>query len=216
LTLPEQWSAAPRGVYDLFALQSISPDGGKWKVEPLDPGEGRIYLVGTPSDFETDKREIQRKQVEEILRAQMPDLLVAGRYKADVSAVEKLRASALALSGSGQSDAAIAEARKAGETLASAIKSLTPYASLSAQLDETGRLLGAVEPAMYPGNKQTADKVANLRDAYWALQKRWSNAWEKTIQGQTDGLESEVAAIGEEARKCVAEIHGAVGEAAPN
>ncbi len=229
VTLPAEWQGAGIAIYDLFGLEQASADVSQLAVAPLAPGAGRIYLVGTQPAFEAARQAIEAKRIEEILRVQQPDLSIASRYEADLSAVQQLRETARLSIQAGNLTAAEASAKQAGTALASIMKNLQPYASLHEQLVSTGQLMGEVEPAMYPDNPAVADLMAQFRDpevtpgpahllpleyGYWRLHKRWAQAFAQVTQGPQDGLSEEVGAIADEAEQLVAEVRQTLGDRA--
>ena len=212
LSLPQAWTAAGKNVYDLIGLREGGPASRNTGLAALEPGGGCIYLVGTTTDFETDRRAILTKQVEEMLRVRLGDLSVAKANGADIREVDRLRAAALASIRSGDLKAARRQARQAGEALDAVLAELSPYAEIVGNLDEIARLMGSVEPAMFEDNPNTGDMMADLRWPYWAVHKIWAHAYERVLKGDTWKLSGEVEDLLGESRRIAAKIREALGD----
>jgi len=214
LSLPADIVKGGEGVYDLESLAPVTSDGGRFRVAPLKPGGGRIYLVGAAKDFREDKAAILAKQVDETLRTQMTDLHVAELRGGDLSAVKRSRAEAARLSAAGKYAEAMTQARSAAKALTQVLAGLQPYATLSATLDRVAKSMGAVEPAMFEANRKTREAMAPLRDRYWELHRRWAAAYETLLSGDLGELEPKVKDIDAAAQKLLAEIKAALPEGA--
>jgi hypothetical protein len=81
------------------------------------------------------------------------------------------------------------------------------------QLDETARMMGEIEPAMFPDNPDP--KVVELmnphRDGYWKLHVRWTSAYAALLAGDalTDSL---IAAIVRDAESVAEEVGNSLGD----
>jgi hypothetical protein len=138
----------------------------------------------------------------------MPDLAIARHYKADVRKIEELRSAATHQRMSSKVDLA----KQAAQLLNTLLSKLTPYAGLRKQLSDTGKLMGSVEIAMYPENPTWGEKMAAVRGPFWALQKRWSAALERTITADTNGLAEETQSIAGEADRVVKQAREIIGD----
>ena len=123
-------------LYDMHSLEE-SPGG---MVEPLQGGDGRIYMVATAEGFADEANIIRRYREEETKRAATPDRLF--------------------------------EARGCNPTQRD-------------QLDETARIMGAIEPAMYWDNpdEKIVELMTPYRDRYWGIHARWVLAYEALLAG---------------------------------
>ncbi|MFH0964870.1 MAG: hypothetical protein V2A58_12795 [Planctomycetota bacterium] len=206
LSLPRGWPALGRGVYDLFALSQVPVEEGFFEVGPLDPGDGRVYLVGKPDLFERDCAAIRKKNVEEALRSQAVDLHLARRHGADLVEVDRLRAEALELARAGGFPASLEVAESAGKTLTETLAAIPSLFPVEKALAEVAELMGTVEPAMYEDNPKIGDKTADLIEPYWAIHARWAAAWEKLFSGPTDSLSAEAEKLRSDAKDIVARV----------
>ena len=76
-----------------------------------------------------------------------------------------------------------------------------------ARLDEIGRLMGSVEPAMFDDNPDpvVVERVAPFRESYWKLHTPWARAYDDLLAGkgagdQLDTLIGEARAVATEIR----------------
>jgi len=76
-------------LWDLNDLKAAPRLGGRFRVETLAGGDGRIYLVGKESDFREDAAAIRCARALEDIRVLTPDLTVARRWKLDTAEVER-------------------------------------------------------------------------------------------------------------------------------
>ena len=151
-------------LYDLTGLEEAAGGG----VEPLLPGDGRIYMVATAEEFAGEAGIIRRNRAEEQERAATPDRLF--------------------------------EARGCNPRHRD-------------QLDQTARIMGAIEPAMYWDNpeKKIVALMTPYRDRYWAIHARWVLAYDALLAG--DRLPDTIAYdILRHAKGLVDEVRKALGE----
>jgi hypothetical protein len=81
------------------------------------------------------------------------------------------------------------------------------------QLDETARMMGSIEPAMFADNPdpRVVEMLKPRRDAYWKLHGRWVSAYEALLAGDAPTDES-VDAIVCDARTVAEDIRGVLGD----
>lgn len=87
--LPEAWATRGRSVYDLYSLERVAMDGSPtFEIRSLDPGDGRIYMLATADQFKAARGRILWNQVEESLRVQAADRLIAMNWGLDLGAYD--------------------------------------------------------------------------------------------------------------------------------
>ena len=140
------------------------------------------------------------------------DLSIAKAHGADVAAIERLRAAATESATSGEFERAEAHAKDMDEALDAILAKLSPYSDNVARLDEIGRLMGSVEPAMFDDNPDASvvELMKPYRERYWAIHPRWAQMYEDLLSGA--GSAKDVEALASEAKKIVAEIRRALGD----
>ena len=153
---------------DMTSLNEIA--GGT--IAPLQPGDGRAYLIGTQEELKAEADTIRANQREETHRAATPDRTLARLY---------------------------------GDRLPECL-------AAKEKLDEIGRLMGSVEPAMFEDNPDAAvvEAMKPHRERYWAIHPRWAEMYEDLLSGA--GSAEDVEALAAEAKKIAAEIRRALGD----
>ena len=81
------------------------------------------------------------------------------------------------------------------------------------QLDETARIMGTIEPAMYPDNpdEKVVEMMTAYRDRYWGIHARWILAYDALLVGEVVP-DKNVHDILRDARGIVKEVRGALGD----
>ena len=207
LTLPDAWRG--RKVLDMTSLKEFS---GQLRVSLL-PGDGHIYMIGSAEQCQAEADALRVNRIEESLRVMKPDISTAKSWKVDISQVLHLQevAEQIVQQG-GRLDVAQKNVRKAGKLLETLLAKCKPYAGVRSQLDQIGKRMGKVEPAIYDDHRDaTVVKImAPFRQPYWQLHARWAQAYGMLLDGQKDGLSSRVEALGRDCEKLLADVRKAL------
>jgi len=157
-------SGVAGALFDLEALEEVA-DG---LVEPLLPGGGRIYMMGTADGFEGEAEIIRRNRAQESQRARRPDRL---------------------------------------------FKTRACNAKHRDLLDETARIMGTIEPAMFSDNpsEKVVEMMTAHRDRYWEIHARWILAYDALLKGEVVP-DKDVHDILRHARGVVKEVRDALGD----
>ncbi len=211
ILLPEDWTTQSTKAYDLISLKEVPTAAASLPVASLEPGDGRIYFVGSVEEFRLVKQSILSQQVRETLRAQMPDLAVAQAYKADTAKIVKLRSESEGLLTQGKTEAARARATEAGKLLDATIGKLSEYTGQLRRLTDSGALLGSIELAMYPENPKWGTRLAEFQKQYWDIQKQWSDAYEALITGGNGALGIQIDYVSSSGASLVSRVRAVIG-----
>jgi hypothetical protein len=203
LTLPDAWRG--RKILDLKELGELS---GGLRVS-LQPGDGRIYMIGSAEKCQAEVDAIRANRIEESLRVMTPDISTARGWGLDLSQVLHLRLDAEKFAQQRRRlDVGEQNVRDAGRLLESLLAGSEPYARIRAQLDRIGRRMGKVQPAMFEDLRDTAmiTLMTPFREPYWQLHDRWAEAYGMLLEGQRDGLSSRVEVLDGDCAELLADV----------
>jgi len=204
--LPDAFAAGSRGVYDLDALDAVPMTHKKeFHVETLEPGDGRVYLLGTQGQFAGVRSSILTNGVKEQLRVQAADRVLAQRwglslddYQAAVGRVEELL-------NARQFDKAIQASAIAARALEETMAMAEPLSRCRQGLLAVRKDLGAAIRRIFlgentrPGQEARAESCRSLCEQYGRLRGRY-------IMGQTEGLVGQVDELRERTTSLLAEM----------
>ncbi|MFH0963780.1 MAG: hypothetical protein V2A58_07180 [Planctomycetota bacterium] len=203
--LPDAWAAPDRAVYDLYALRKVSENGATaLGVEPLDPGDGRIYLLASGPQFAAVSARIVANAVEESLRVQGADRLIAERWGLDLTEYNAVARRARAAAESGGMKPA-SEARDKAEAILAAVMAADKDLALCRDdIEVVKRALGKAWTGIYlgcesirPGREDDVALFKSRCQEYNALRRRY-------VLGQKDSLSAEAQKLRREAEELAA------------
>jgi len=172
-----------------------------FKVTDLVPGDGRVYYVGTPAQFDAIKNTIVKNRALEMLRVANLDRLVAERWGVDVSAIdaqfEKARGAA------DRGDAS--EAEKARDMVAALLYGDTEFARCRRVMLETRKLLGRAYYTAHRGFHVAWPGCEALLGPTLDPFKRFSPLAERYYRGEKEGLRELLEALGTEGKDLLAQ-----------
>jgi len=202
VSLSGQLAGRDRFIYDLYALRKMNPARPfGFKVTDLVPGDGRVYYVGTPAQFDAIKNTIVKNRALEMLRVANLDRLVAERWGVDVSAIdaqfEKARGAA------DRGDAS--EAEKARDMVAALLYGDTEFARCRRVMLETRKLLGRAYYTAHRGFHVAWPGCEALLGPTLDPFKRFSPLAERYYRGEKEGLRELLEALGTEGKDLLAQ-----------
>lgn len=209
ITLGQEVLQAGHGVYDLYRLdgRDLLEEGG-FTVKPLAGGDGRIYLVADRAEYERQRRQILRDRAREDLRVLKPDVALAAAWGLDLTevrtAMETCRAAAQS---DGVADAEM-HADRAKLLLESALTSDPVLRATRSALAEAARILDELAPITEHASDQPKwwtgrdhpmlvpnRSILDEAKQYWAVGRRYRDAYTRFLRGEAKGLWADVAQI---------------------
>jgi hypothetical protein len=197
VSLSGQLAGRGRFIYDLYALRKTNPARPfGFKVTDLVPGDGRIYFVGTPQQFDDMRSAMLRNRALEILRVANLDRLVAERWNVDVSAIDARFEKARRAASHGETD----ESEKARDMVQALLDGNTNFARCRRVMLETRELLGRAYYTAHRGFDVAWPGCDGLLNPALNLFKRFSPLAERYYRGEKEGLRKLFEALGTEGK----------------
>ena len=211
--LPDAFAAGSRGVYDLYALDEVPmTDGKKFDVSMLDPGDARVYLLGTQEQFEDARSAILSNGVKEELRVQGADRVIAERWKLDLGEYETAVERTRALLDADDVDEACRASEDAASTLEGILASGGSLVACRKGLLAARENLGAMFPQVFlgsgavPGREVLVAPLNELCEEYGQLRHRYLTGQRK------DALLVDIDNLGDKVSSLSARIAARVSE----
>lgn len=206
--LPAQWIGPEKSVYDLYSLRQVSPKGANaFDVRPLNPGDGRIYMLATDSEFAAARTKILRNQVEEKLRVQNADRIIAQNWGLNLKNYDSTVRLVRKLLEAGQYDKAVTVCSERAEsamkvTLDNNIALVTCRSKL---LNIRGNL-GKAIPRIYRGYKIMRPGQEQNDPAFCKLAERYDDLRQHFLRGEKAGLLAQITELDGDTRKLLAAV----------
>ena len=191
---------------DLYRCESVRPKDQTFAVEPLGPGDGRIYAVARSGMILASEANLVRQYcAEEILRAMTPDLSIARRWKLDLEGVDKLIGQTKEVVKARRGAEAETFAKQARLALDEAMADDSAFASVRNTLKEARGFLSEAQ-YMIMGSKQEnltkpAAATQDIYDSFLKLGYEFNAGMTAFIAGKTEGLSSKAEALRMSARE---------------
>lgn len=195
VSLSGQQVGRGRFIYDLYALRKTNPARPfGFKVTDLVPGDGRVYFVGTPQQFDHVRSAMLRNRALEILRVANLDRLVAERWNVDVSAIDAQFEMARRAASHGETD----ESEKARDMVQALLDGNTDFGRCRRVMLETRELLGRAYYTAHRGFHVAWPGCEALLNPTLNLFKRFSPLAERYYRGEKEGLRKLFEELGTE------------------
>ena len=204
--LPEAFTADSRMVYDLDALDVMPiTDKKEFDVATLDPGDGRVYMLGSRDQFTEVRCSILTNRVKEQLRVQSADRVIAQRwslnlddYLAAVRRVEELLDAR-------QFDKASQASETAARILEKTISSAESLLECREGLLAVRKDLGVALRNIFDGQNARSGQEARAEPCK-SLCEQYGRARGRYIMGQSEGLVDQVGKLRESAKALLVEM----------
>jgi len=202
VTIPAGMLLKGQGVYDLYSLDGNNlARSGKFQIQSLAGGDGRIYLVATIKEFQRQKTAILCSQAEEQLRVLTPDLTIARRWKLDLGEMDAAVKACRASIKTKKAPEALKQAARAQELLFNLIENNSELhatrvalSGISEELAEVSRITehfsktprwwtGRDHPMLIPN-----PGFLELSELYWKVGRSYRDLHTLYLNGQKDGL----------------------------
>jgi hypothetical protein len=204
--LPDAFIDDSREMYDLDALDAIPmTDGKRFGVVMLDPGDSRVYLLGSKDQFTEVRREILTNRVKEQLRLQAADRVIAQRWSLNLddylAAVRRVEDLLDARQFDRATQASETAARVLEKTIGSAESLLECREGLLAARKDLGIALRNIfhGPNVRTGQEARAEPCKSLCEQYGRARGRY-------IMGQSEGLVDQVGKLRESGKSLLVEM----------
>lgn len=195
-TIPSAWVGSTKAVYDLYNLAAVSAAGAStFTVQPLDPGDGRIYMLGTAAQFAAARGQILTNQVEEALRVQSADRTIASNWGCNLSTYDGLVTQVRSLLSAHQYDQAVTLCGgQAAQALQDAMATDATLVDCRTKLASAKANLGNAALSIY---NSTTVKIGQegYAPVYESLILQYGQLRRKYILGQRTNLLSQVVTL---------------------
>jgi hypothetical protein len=184
VSLPPSWADRQRAVFDLYDLKKIAAAGATaFDIEVLEPGDGRIYLLGSQAQFEVAKQQILTNQVEEILRAQGADQHLGLAWGLDLAEYAGAARAVRKNLTSGQLELALRDSSRAGQVLEKTLRKDAALVASRELLASIQKELGKAYQSRYrfcyelsgyyprPGQEKVVEPFKELSERYDRLRR---------------------------------------------
>jgi hypothetical protein len=179
-------------IYDLHNLAS-SPQAGTWRfdVARLAPGDGRVYYVGSQSQFEAIKRMMLQRRALEIVRIANLDRLVAQRWGMSVKSIDAQFAKARSAATTGNT----APAQKARDMVEAVVNGSNDLSKCRKLLAETRMALGRAYLTIHSGYSTAWPGCESMLDAPMNLMNQFGPLQEDYYLGKKTGLTAKLQTL---------------------
>ena len=189
--------ASDASIYDLYSLSQIAEPGvQKFEVAQLAPGDGRIYYVGSRTQFEAIEKMMLKRRALEMIRMANLDRLVIERWGMDVKAIDAQFAKARSAVNAGST----AQAQEAKDIVAAVVNGDNDLAQCRKLLAETKITLGRAYFAIHSGFGSAWPGCESMLDAPISLLNRFGPLQEDYYLGKKDGLSDKLRALLDEGK----------------
>jgi hypothetical protein len=203
VSLPDAWVSGKRGVYDLYGLKKVAGAGARaFPVEALDSGDGRVYLLGAESQFQTARRQVLSNRITEILRVQNADRIIAKRWKLDLSKYDATVKHISKLVDTGKYSQALDACADAAESIRTVMDRDTELVACRTALNAAQKDLGRINRGVYegsymvrPGQEDNEKPFKNLCKRYSDLRVEYFRGRKADLSRRANELLSDVKAL---------------------
>lgn len=186
-------------VLDLFSLREFPLQGDAFTVQ-TDPGDGRLYAVGSAEVLAKVRAEVARRQMEIQTDLLALEVKVAKRMGTDTAPVEKHIAEAQGAAEKGEWPAALEAVQTAFASLDQQQRANAAYWGVNEAVEQTRGALGRIDAVLSahvgtPAFPRDAADVKALTDRIVTQSERFYALQAKLIREGPKGLEAEASAL---------------------
>lgn len=207
VVLDDAWVAPERAAYDLYGLKRVAEVGTQgFAVETLDPGEGRIYMLATEKQFADAREAIRVNAIQEKLRVQQADRVIAERWGLPLEEYQARVGNARKHLAAGEIDQAERDCASAAEVLANLMEGDAALAGCRETLLSVRKELGKALKMVYAGKEIVRPGQEEHVEPLEELCKRYGGLRGKYVRGEKASLAAEVTRLRQDVQSLVDEV----------